>query len=619
MFKAGGTNNRSVDEDPMNQSIRTVILCLIFFFAGFARNAAASDSLTARVIWIENERVYFNTGTEKGISPGWRFYIDISAVAVDSTCSGTIDRVYPDLCSAPAGPLPALEMQALADLPDVYLFPPEKTVPHITHLRVGLVNGSRTLRLPDDIIRQPFISSLFYPWTRSGDLGGLGFGGDPVSLSTLDGREWTFLIDTTRWPGGEFPRSWGAVADRLHGLITENDNAGCPTFWALRPPSGGPLDKAGVYFEGFTQLGDTALGLLYATPFYTLPEYTNSGWWRRKVAAAGQYDSELDTRTPTWEKSGSRTWVRKAIPADFAYVPFLVDTITVLPFADYDDQWLAYELGRMDLCLISINDLLHTGVNHRDYRFNSSVQNALVVFGVNQQKRDLADNRLTTAISYLVDKLALVRALLADQAVVAHTIFGQADSPGEPYYPHDPRKGRKILKNLRLRRELNFYVDHRIDRGMTVARHIAGKLDAGEIKTRLIPADYEMFADPDYADSMDLFLYLWPVDPDAPDATFYPFLYFPGTGCGTNPLAIDDHDFPDLLEKARQEQKPVIRTRYYREIEYRLLAEPFICPLYRPIKTIIVSNRLPDIRLTMSGEIDIVTPGNEGPMGKVDR
>lgn len=602
----------------MIRSISSLLLGL-FCLLGFVRSGSASDSLAARIIWIENERLYFNAGTEKGISPGWQFYVDISEAAAGSTYSGVIDRVYADLSVAAAGPLSTIDLHLLAGLPDTYLFPPEKTVPHIAHLRVGLVDTSGVFHLPDNITQHPLISSLFYPWTRSGDLGGLGFDGDSVSPFTTNGLEWTFRIDTARWAGGEFPHGWGALADRLHELIAENDHRGCPTFWALRPLLAGPLDKAGVYFEGFTQLGDTALGLLYATPFYTLPEYINSGWWRRKVAAAWAFDSELDTRTPAWEKSGSRTWVRKAIPTDFTYVPFLVDTITVLPFADYDDQWLAYELGRMDLCLVSIDDLLRIGMNKRDNRFRSAVQNALVVFGVNQQKNDLADNRLTTATSYLVDKLALVRALLADQAVVAHGILDQADAPGESYYPHDPPKGRKILKDLHLRRELNFYVDRRIDRGMTVARHIAGKLNAGGVKTRLISADYEMFADPDYADSMDLFLYLWPADPETPDMTFYSFLYYPGTRCGTNPLAIDDPDFLDLLEKARQEQRPVIRARYYREIEYRLLAEPFICPLYRPIKTIMVSNRLPDIRLTASGEIDIVISGIKIPVGRVDR
>ena|GEM_PF-3251286 len=605
----------------MNHSGRIIIRCslLLFFFGGPAGGAAASDSLSARIVWIENERVYFNAGTAKGISLGWRFCLDRAAPTGSLLYTGTIDRVYPDLSSAPAGTLSVMDVKTLTYLPDVFLFPPEITLPRIAHLRVGFIEGGRPFRLPHDIVEQPLISSLFYPWTRSGKLGGLGPIDDTASLFTTDGKNWTIAIDTTRWPGGEFPRGWGALADRLQGLISRNDSSGCPTFWALRPLPGDRLDKAGVYFDGFSQVEDTALGLNYATPFHTLTEYLNSGSWRRRVAAAWPFDPELAARPPTWEKIGLHTWARKALPANLAHRGFVVDTITVLPFADHDDQWLAFELGQLDLCAVSIDDLLRAKASNPEYRFVGAVQNALVVFGVNQQKSDLADNRLTTAVSYLVDKFPLVRALLADHAVVAHTILDRSDSSGEPYYPHDPRKGRRILKDLRLRRTLNFYVDHRIDRGMTVAKHIAGKLSAGGIETRLIPADRKMFAAPVYRDSMDIFLYLWPVDPDAPDKSLYPFLYYPGTRCGTNPLAVNRADLLHLLEKARQESEPAVRRQYYRQSAYRLLAEPFICPLYQPIITIMVSNRLPDIRLTALGEIDIVFPGSTGRRGKATR
>jgi len=570
-------------------------------------SAQTADSLSARIIWIGNNRMYFNVGSEDGITPGWLYRQAPGSEMDTALAGGTIDRVYLDLSSAPAESLTSVEITDFASLPEVFLYPPTYSLPHIQHMRIGFVDGGREFRLPEDILDQPLFASLFYPWTREGELGGLG----TLSVSMtgdLDGQRWTQAIDTLRWPGGEFPSSWGALADRLHGLISEREYSDCPVLWALKPPEHGMPGETGTYLEGFSQVEDTALGFHFASPFFTFPEYVNSGDWRRAVAVAEQYDPELAIRPPGWYKTGRYTWVCSFSPNDAINLPFFIDTISVIPFADHDDQWLAFELGHLDAAVVSIDDRLRASAQHPAYRFSSAPQNALVIFGLNQQKTDLSDNDLTRAVCNLIDKESLVRALLADQAVVADAILSEDHLPaGEPFYPHNPTRGRRILKDIRLRRTLNFYVDNRIDRAMTVARHIAGKLGEGKIKIRLFDADREMFADPAYRDSMDMCLFLWTLDPDAPDPGLYPFLYPSSGSCGANPLLIDNPGFIELMEQARREPDPAVRERYYREIEYDLLAEPYICPMFRPTKTIVTSRQYEDIHLTGSGEIDIVT------------
>ena len=590
------------------------------FVLAISVSVVAQDTLHARIIWVENGRVYVNAGTDKGVSVGRRFRI----AAPDSTrmaaYEGAIDRVYPDLSSAPAGPLEKFSPQALLRLPDIEIFGAENGQPYLTHVRIGLVNGGRRFRLPEDIVEYPLAASLFYPWSRSGNLGDLGVLTTTGQSDRFDGRHWTLALDTACRAGGEFPGGWGALADRWQGIIGESDSVGCPTVWALRPLSGGVLSKMGVYFEGFSQVDDTALGFNYATPFYTLPEYVHSSEWRRAVAAAARYDPELLLTPSAWAKIGEQTWVSRLPLCDRVRQPFMIDSITVVPFQSYEDQWLALDLGDIDVADVSVADFLRTGERNLDVRFVSQTRNAVVVFGVNQKKKDLADNRLTTAVSYLVDKEAVVSALLAGRGVVTHTIFGDENLPaGEPFYPLDPAKGRRMLKDLGLRRTLNFYVDRRIDRGMAIAEHIAAKLADGGVKTRLVPGGGELFSDMGERDSMDVFLYLWPIDPQAPDATLYPFLYGPCVRCGTNPLVADDSRLLNLLEQARQQSDPAVRKRYYREIEYDLLAEPFICPLYRPIMTIAVRSTLPGMRLTAAGEIDIVPPGDSTEAGKAMR
>lgn len=572
-----------------------------------AYGAGDLDSLAARIIWTAPERVYINAGAVDGITPGWRFRLPADTLGDSASPLLTIDQVYPDVSSAPVER--ALDSHGLADLPEIWLYSPKSVIVYLPHIRVGVVDTQRPLDRPADLLQFPLLASIMWPWTRSGDPADPQQAGMFASLLTPEGRHWTIGVDTTGRPEGEFPRSWGALADRLNGLVDLNENVGCPTLWALRPPEGNPLEREGVLFEGFFYENDTTVGLEYATPFYTFAEYAESGWWRRAVAAAGDFDAELDVRPPGWTKSGLHTWINAAPLTGLGSSPFLIDTITVLPYTDGNDQWLALELGDVDLCAISIDDLLRRPLLQTEYRTISAEQQAIVIFGANQQKWDLANNRLTTAVSYLIDKNSLVRALLAGQGTVTHAILTDADSPGEAYYPFDPRKGRRILKDLRLRRTLNFYVDDRIDRGMTIAEHIAGKLAAEGIKTRLIAADTEQFADPDVGKEMDIFLYYWPVSPARPDVAFYPFLYYPATRCGTNPLAVDDSGFLKLLENARCEESPTKRKHYYREIEYRLLTEPYICPLYRPMKNIVASNRLPEIGLTADGEIDILPVG----------
>jgi len=572
----------------------------IVLYPGVAQTA---DSLSARIIWVENNRMYFNVGSEDGITPGW-LYRQVSVAGADTVhAGGTIDRVYLDLCSAPA----SAEISDFTSLPEVCLYPPTHSLPRVPHMRIGFVDGGREFRLPEDILDQPLYASLFYPWTREGDRGGLGTLGDPM-VSDSGTHSWTLALDTLRWPGEEFPAGWGKLADRLHDLISQNDDAGCPTIWALRPPEDDIPGEARSYFEGFSQVGDTALSFNYATPFFTFPQYVNSGAWRRAVAVAGSDDPESAIRSPGWYQTGRYSWVCSFTPNDAINIPFFIDTISVIPFIDHDDQWLAFELGHLDAAVVSIDDRLRASAHHPAYRFSSAPQNALVFLGLNQQKSDLSDNDLTRAVCNLIDKESLVRALLADQAVVADAILSEDHLPaGEPFYPHNPTRGRRILKDIRLRRTLNFYVDTRIDRAMTIARHIAGKLGAGRIKIRLIEADREMFADADYRDSMDVCLYLWTLDPDAPDPGLYPFLYPSSGSCGANPLLIDDPGFVEMMEQARREPDPDLRERYYREIEYDLLAGPYICPLFRPTRTIVTSRHFEDIHLTGSGEIDIVT------------
>jgi ABC-type transport system substrate-binding protein len=155
---------------------------------------------------------------------------------------------------------------------------------------------------------------------------------------------------------------------------------------------------------------------------------------------------------------------------------------------------------------------------------------------------------------------------------------------------------------------LNFYVDERIDRGLTVAQHIAGKLATGGITTHLLTAGEREFTAPDYQQAMDLVLYVWSTDSSRPEITFYPFVLPSAVRCGTNPLLLHEPGLLELAKNARQEQSAVRRRQNYREIEYRLLAEPFLCPLYRPVTSIMVDKQLPGIKLTADGEIDIVAP-----------
>ncbi len=594
---------------------RVILLCgsLFFLFTGKpVCGADELDSITARIIWVAEERIYFNVGVSAGITPGWSFRLRSDSTGDSTGCFGVIDQVYPDVSSAPAPleGLPALGFDSLADLSEVWLYPPESVVLHLPHLRLGIVDREQPLDRLVDLLNFPIPASMMWPWTRSGELADPHEAGVFASLMTPEGRHWTVGLDTTGWPEGEFPRSCGASADRLNGIIDDNEKTGCPTLWALRPSEDDPQDRDGGFFDGFSYVDDTTVGLEYTTAFHTFAEYVAAGWWRRALAAAGGFDAELDIRPPGWIKAGKFTWVRAMTHTDRRPSPFLIDTITVRPYADYGDQWLALELGEVDLCSISIDDILRGPVPRPEYSASSAVQNAIVVFGVNQQKDDLSDNRLTTAVCYLVDKHSLARALLAGQGIVAHAIMPDKDALAEAYYPFDPRKGRRILKDLRLRRTLNFYVDNRIDRGKTVAEHLAGKLAAEGIKTRLILADHQQFADPDYVNSMDIFLYYWPVSSERPDVTFYPFLYYPATRCGTNPLALDNPVFLSLVENARREESRAIRKRHYREIEYRLLTEPYICPLYRPISSIVGAKQLSGMRLTADGEIDIVIPAS---------
>jgi hypothetical protein len=572
--------------------------------------AAGLDSLAVRLVWIGDQRVYFNAGEVSGITPGWRVYLPSAVTGNSNGCWGAIDQVYPDLSSAPWDTSLISKRVLSPDSPQVLLFPPEPKTLRIPHLRVGLVNDGQAVDDASDLLQFPPPASLLWPWTRGVDSTASVQDGLFASRQTADGRRWAISLDTLARPEGEFPHSWGALADRLTSITEQHDRLDCPAVWALRPQEDDPLRREGVFFEGFSYIDDTTVGLEYATPFYTFAEYANSGSWRRTLAAAAHADAELDIRPPGWTLYGNQTWVRTTAAA-VGDLPVMIDTVTVESFADYKNQRLALELEELDVCAISIDDVLRGLPSPDKYHVVSSVQNALVVFGVNQRKDDLNANLLTTAVCCLVDKLSLVRALLADQGQVTHTILALDDSLGQPHYPYDPRRGGDLLINKRLRRTLNFYVDRRIDRGMMVAEYIAGKLAAEGIKTRLVPAGPEHFAAADYCRDMDLFIYLWPVCALRPDQSLYPFLYGPTLPCGTNPLGLDQPEFLTLLEAARRESAALLRQRYYREIEYRLLAEPYICPLYRPIRKIVAANHLPEIRLTADGELDMFPVGGK--------
>ncbi len=486
--------------------IRTMIIVVLVVVVMTAATPALAqpfpaDTIHARIIWTSDRAVYINAGAEQGVEIGWRFRLGDTAYS-DMVFGEQITDVYPEISSGLADSLLRNILARPDWYPPVVIYPDTARIPHIPHLRVGIVTDDPAPSTMIEICENPLLASLFHPEIRQTELG------------------------------------W-SVDNRLDPAVRDVDT--------LMPP-------------------DTTC------------------WSSR------------------WIQHDGMTWIRNEQVPTTSLDRWRIDTIQHVHYRTHDDQAVGLELGEADLALLSISDLLRAGFPPDQYRLQRTTQKALVVFGVHQRKKHLQNNRLTTAVSYLISKEDVVEVLLAGQGAPRDDLLGFTQFAGASPYPYNPQQGYELLRKVKVRDPLWFAVDSRIDRGMIVARHVAEKLNLSGIETKIVEISPDRWYDPATLDSLDAFLYWLDIDAEDPGKSLIHLLESP---FGQEVLASRETVFDDLREKPPAGDSLAVAA-YYGTLEFKLLTEPYLCPLYQPIRSIAVARDLPDIRLTPYGEIDIV-------------
>ncbi len=430
------------------------LLCVTSAAQGQApETMLAADSLKAEVVYVKGERAYISRGQSDGLASGWRL---ARIMGVDGE----------------------------AEIPLVWIGDDLSRIELRDDSEWRLAEGDSVLLieyvLPDDLSGGSAV--------RIGAYGRpTGFDRPPVSMFDWDLREAIFA----------------RVGPFIDSLVCEETSA---TTWLLKPDVDRHLSD-GRRIDALMICDAIKSNSLRCGPFSILCEFFNRAFDTLYCVAANPFriqsnfpclceESRVLYNSPGFwvcPDEGSE-YAHDDLPVtsgDFA-IDHLDDTLTMLVrrnkgrtqfadtveirfYKDYDAAKLAFELGEVDMVELAPFDVSR----YQDtYYVGVEPVNGAVFMSVNNQKSYMQDNLFAASLQYLLNKNSLCRVPLGGAVEPLNRIPGADEFELSSPYEFDPRKGRRLLRQIDgLPKFLSLVLtDHR-DQGLArVAEYVRGVL-----------------------------------------------------------------------------------------------------------------------------------------------
>ena len=223
----------------------------------------------------------------------------------------------------------------------------------------------------------------------------------------------------------------------------------------------------------------------------------------------------------------------------------------------------------------------------------------ILYLGLNQEVDELKDVKVRQAISYAIDKDALIKQTLPEGTkpavtFIPDTVNGYTEDVEK--YEYDPEKAKQLLAEAGYAD--GFTVDFNYPTGVSrpymptpeqVFSNISGQLAEVGIKTNAVPEKWS----PDYLDRIqggkDHGIHLLGWTGDYNDTDNFVGVFF---GSEKPEFGFDNPELFDALEKARQEPKLEAQTPMYEEINKQVSEYVPAVPLAHPAPSLAFSERV---------------------------
>ena len=563
--------------------------------------AGTQDYVNCHVIYKGPNVAYFDAGNSAGVVAGETFEIFYSGMLV---VSGTIAWSDENISrSAPMDSTLYLTYYSIEDLVTrINLYVPQAniggylTIPYFSDLR--LTPGE--IDTPDDMMVGRLIHRGLLGRDKNGDIVA-----DLAGAYEVRGLTYTFYIrPEARFHSGKAVEAVD-VAYSLEQLARQPRLTAASCF--VMEIKGARDYRARVRNEitGIFLIDTKTLSITLSEPFPAFLDYLAGpgGYIVPKISSdlpggnligAGAYKVK-------WWNSDGISLERYISDPESAFL----DSLVFLRFKNVDEAGLALELGRLDILPV-LGVPAPTFVSRKTYTSMTTRTICTAVMGVNNSRDFQKNGRFSRALSYLLDRESIIRAILGGTAELprisipdyGEVTFGSESSSGldsAEYY---------LSRVEELPDLVTLYVDTRYPSLINVSQYISGQLRNRGIRIKEKNVDLS-YLEPEQAESdIDLYLsYFVPISSD-PDCRFYPLFSMDLAG-QSNFLYFEENAFRTFLSRLRTETDDYRRRGIAFGLARSLVKESPAVLLYQPHLLTILAADVSGLKPLEEGYLDL--------------
>jgi ABC-type transport system substrate-binding protein len=563
--------------------------------------AGTQDYVNCHVIYKGPNVAYFDAGSSAGVVAGESFEIFYDQVLV---VSGTIE--WSDENISRSGPMDStlyLTYYSIEDLvARINLYVPQASkggflnIPYFSDLKLS----PGEIDTPDDRMVGRLIHRGLLGRDKNGDIAS-----DLAGAYEVRGLTYTFYIrPEARFHSGKSVEATD-VAYSLEQLARQPRLTAASCFVVEIKGAREFRERTKNEISGIFLIDSKTLSITLTEPFPAFEDYlagpagyivprTGSDLPGGNMIGAGEYKIK-------WWNADGIGLERYISDPESAFL----DSLIFLRFRDVDEAALALELGRLDILPV-LGVPAPSFVSRKTYTSMTSKTDCIAVLGVNNKRGFQKRGGLSRALSYMLDRESIIRAILGGTAQVPKIVIPDY---GEVEFGSNSDSGidsaEYYLNRIKEVPELvTLYVDSRYPPLKNVARYISGQMRNRGIQVKEKNVDLS-FVEREQAESdMDLYLsYYIPVSSD-PDCLFYPLFSIDLAG-DSNFLYFGEEAFGKFLSRLRTETNDYRRRGIAFGLARSLVEESPAVMLYQPHLLTILAADVSGLKPLGEGYLDL--------------
>lgn len=579
--------------------MKKALIPLILVFISAGASADTQDYIKANIILVRSNIAYFDVGQKDGAAPGETFeiYYDQRVVAsgkvawvdqnisrsepLDSSMASNISYLEPlsakiRLLVAQANRGGFLNIAYFSDLnldPASITTPEDMMVARLIHR--GLLTKDRDGKIQPDLCGDYEIRDLTYTFYINPN--NAFHTGLPVEASDV-----VYSLEQL----ARAPRLTNATCFVLEIAGAEDFRNGLKN------------EIAGIYI-----INDETIAITLRRPFPAFEDY---------LAEPGGYiipkPGNISTGTNVIGVGPYR--MKWSDPSGLVLEPSnpgspdaFLDSLRFVHYTNTEEAGLAFELGKLDLITL-LGEPPPKFIARGNYSSQNSITDTYVILGLNNQHGFQAGQDFGRAMSFLLDRGSIIRAILGGSA--AQPTIKLSESMSFPLYdPFMPDSAAYYLdKVISSTKTLTLYVDSSYSILGKVARYLEGQLQNRGFKIIEKKINLGLPVVPRTLIDIDLYLTTYIPVSNNTDCMFYPLLSSALSG-ETNFLHYDDEATQVFLDNLRSEIDPDRRLSIASGLAQSIAFSPPVVFLYQPHLSIFAKADISGIVGERSGYLDL--------------